>query len=862
MYKVNARHWPGLAFPSSAIDPVRLARDFLTDTGGSSRDDPSLYPRGLDPALEELIEVAARRMQAGEAIDVDQLAADHPVWAETIRAALAAMAAMAGLAEFGQDPVHDGHVPVMREDGRSVFGDFRIIREVDRGGMGIVYEAEQISLSRRVALKILPLAAALDARALRRFQLEAQVVGLLQHPRIVPVHAVGTFDGVPYFAMQFIEGCSLAWLIAELRAEVSAEGHQEAVREGAGSASDGNSSDLAAALLSGQFAPPRGDSDSGRRLVAASGEGSAAAAGSHPTRAREYIRSIARLGMQAAEALGYAHDQGVVHRDVKPANLLLDRRGDIWVADFGMANVPGDVGLTRTGDLPGTSRYMSPEQASGHRALVDRRTDIYALGATLYELLALRPAVPGEHHQEILRRIAEEEPYPLHRLNPGVPRDLATIIAKAMSKDPARRYETAWHMADDLGRFLEGRPVLARPSGHAARLLRWCRRKPMIAVLTAALALASVAGTAGVAWSWRDALKQRHEAERQRQAATAQANRADAITHFLIDKLLLGASPERSQADRPVTLIEVLNRAAAAVDTSFHDRPEAEAKIRSAIGQAYHSLGYYSQSVKQNHVAYDRLAAQPGVKESDRLRALCEWGHGLVHLSRLDEAEPLLLKAYRETQDLLGSRDAISLQAAEQMASLLTKQRRLQEAQAIYQRVLDDSRAVNGPNAPFTLSILNNLAVNFEVQGQLGDAERLYREVLAARLKLLGNDHLDTLLVLGNLGHVIGHQGRLKEAEDLLQRSYQSMRRTLGPQHPQTLTVMSNLGEMLCKRRRFDEAEGLLKPCLAAQQRIFSPQHEAVLTTSRHLKELAEARAAGPSRGRSLRDPAAAPASP
>jgi tetratricopeptide (TPR) repeat protein len=431
-----------------------------------------------------------------------------------------------------------------------------------------------------------------------------------------------------------------------------------------------------------------------------------------------------------------------------------------------------------------------------------------------------------------------------------------------MSKDPARRYETAWHMADDLDRFLEGRPVLARPSGPAARVLRWCRRKPMIAVLTAALALASVAGAAGVAWSWRDALKQRHEAERQRQAATTQASRADAISNFLINRLLLGASPEHSPADHPVTLIEVLSRAAAEVAPSFHDRPETEAKIRSAIGKAYHSLGDYSQSVKHDHAAYDILAAQPGVKDSDRLRALCQWGHGLVHLGRLDEAEPLHLKAYRETQDLLGPRDAISLQAAEHMAWFLLKRRRYPEAQAIYQRVLDDSRAVNGPNDPLTLSNINNLAIVCELQGQLADAERLYREALAARLKLLGNDHPDALSVLGNLGHVLGHQGRLEEAEDLLQRSYQSMRRTLGPQHPQTLTVMSHLGEMLCKQGRFDEAEGLLKPCLAAQQRIFSPQHETVISTSRHLKELAEARAAGPSRGRSLRDPAAAPASP
>ena len=183
-----------------------------------------------------------------------------------------------------------------------------------------------------------------------------------------------------------------------------------------------------------------------------------------------YIRTVARLGCQAAEALGYAHDQGIVHRDIKPANLLLDARGDLWVADFGMAYVQGDPGLTLTGDLPGTLRYMSPEQALGKRALVDRRTDLFALGATLYELLALRPSVDGGDRQEMLHRIAEENPEPLRRLNPAVPVDLATIVAKLLSKDPANRYQTAWLLADDLNRFLEGCPIAARPVGPVTRV--------------------------------------------------------------------------------------------------------------------------------------------------------------------------------------------------------------------------------------------------------------------------------------------------------------------------------------------------------------------------------------------------------
>jgi eukaryotic-like serine/threonine-protein kinase len=822
---------------SQVVGPVHQLGLAPSRIEGSNGEDASSYPGGLDPALEVLIEKAALRVQAGEEIDVDRLVADYPPWAATIREALAAIK---GLAEFGMGLALDGPAASLREDDHAAFGDFLIIREVHRGGMGVVYEAKQVSLGRRVALKILPLAAALDAQALRRFQLEAQVVGLLQHPRIVPVHAVGTFDGVPYFAMQFIEGCSLAWLIAEF----SAGGNGETVHEGPGSTLDGDGSgNLAAGLLSGRFAPLPSDSGGGRRSVAGSEDALGVAARAQPIWAREYMRSVARLGVQAAEALEYAHEQGIVHRDVKPANLLLDRRGDLWVADFGMAGIPGDLNLTRTGDLPGTLRYMSPEQASGRRALVDRRTDVYALGATLYELLALRPAVPGDGHQEILRLIAEEEPIPLRRLNPGVPRDLATIIAKAMSRDPARRYQTACQMAEDLARFLDGRPVLARRSGPVVRALRWCRRKPLIAGLTAALAAALVAGGAGIAWSWRDAVTQRKEAEAQRRVAQAQARRADSISHFLIDKLLLQATPEHSPAERPVTMLEVLSRAAAEVATSFRDRPETEAKIRLAIGQAYHSLGDYAQSVTHNRAAYERLSTQPGLDDSNRLRALTEWGHGLVHLGKLDEAEPLLEMANREARSRLGPRDELSLTVAGRVGSLLSERRRYAEAEAIYGRLLDDARAALGPDHPYTLSTAANLASAHEKQGRLDEAERLFREALAGYLKIQGPDHPEATTILANLGSLARRQGRLDEAEDLLRRSYEASLRTMGPQHPKTLAIMSNLGDLLAKRGRLDEAEGLLKSSLAAQRRIFSPEHEAVRTTAERLKALAEARA-------------------
>ena len=455
----------------------------------------------------------------------------------------------------------------------------------------------------------------MDPKALQRFQLEAQVAGLLQHPHIVPVHAVGTVDQVPYFAMQFIEGGSLAGLIAELRGLVE-RGADHVV-----SPSSGDSpSALALGLLTGRFAPlgPRVGSPAPRHRGDQSGEPtirrivgpprppsggptsrSCPATRRHPPtfgtpRAttidsrHRFHRTVARLGIQTAQALGYAHDQGIVHRDVKPANLLLDRRGDLWVADFGMADVQGDAGLTMTGDLPGTLRYMSPEQAAGKRALIDRRTDIYSLGATLYELLTLQPAIVGSDRAEIIRRIAEEEPEPVRRLNPAVPVDLATIVTKALSKEPSRRYETAWQLADDLERFLDGRPIAARPVGPLARTWRWCQRKPVQASLAAGLVLALVVGVTGITWNWWKA--QAAEQRAPTQAANAgppkrkpagQSAKADAINGFLIDKLLGQASPNNNPGANRVTLREALDRAAAEVGSSFQDQPEIEAAIRT-----------------------------------------------------------------------------------------------------------------------------------------------------------------------------------------------------------------------------------------------------------------------------------------
>jgi serine/threonine protein kinase/WD40 repeat protein/tetratricopeptide (TPR) repeat protein len=408
----------------------------------------SALPLSADPAFDLLVDELIARLQAGEVPDWQALAREHPEYVGRLRSMARALEVLGDLSRAG-DSAQSGVAPLPAAEGvlPGVLGDFRIVREVGRGGMGVVYEAEQVSLNRRVALKILPLAATMDPRQLERFRHEARAAALLHHAHIVPVHGVGCERGVHYYAMQLIEGCSLAAVIDELRG----------TEPGRNEAADGPTGSYAA----------RHDVPTRPR----------AALNTIPLRrGRAHFRRVAELVAQAADALEYAHARGVVHRDVKPANLLLDTAGNVWVTDFGLARLGEGPGLTVSGDLLGTLRYMSPEQALAKHGLVDHRTDIYSLGATLYELLTLRPAMEGGSKQEILHRLAFEEPVAPRKLDRSVPADLETVTLKALAKNPLERYATAQEFADDLRRWLEDRPTLARPPSVPQRLRKWSHR--------------------------------------------------------------------------------------------------------------------------------------------------------------------------------------------------------------------------------------------------------------------------------------------------------------------------------------------------------------------------------------------------
>jgi eukaryotic-like serine/threonine-protein kinase len=350
-------------------------------------------------------------------------------------------------------------------------GDYRIVREVGRGAMGIVYEAEQISLGRRVALKVLPLAATLESKQSQRFKIEAQAAAHLHHENIVPIYAIGCESGIHYYAMQFIEGQTLAAIIRDMCSEAKGEDP----------APNRSSMTELATIADHQEA------------VCETVQTKAPASVSLPR--TSFFQTVANLGIQAAEALQHAHDRMIVHRDIKPSNLLVDRQSKLWITDFGLARFQQNPGLTMTGDLLGTLRYMSPEQALGQNDQVDHRSDVYGLGVTLYELLTLAPAYASSDRQQILRQIGAEEVRPPRRLRKAIPVDLETIVLKAMAKSPENRYATAQALADDLRCFLEDKPIRAKRPPLLERMVKWQRRHKTLVRAGAVVTFIAAAAT-------------------------------------------------------------------------------------------------------------------------------------------------------------------------------------------------------------------------------------------------------------------------------------------------------------------------------------------------------------------------------
>jgi WD40 repeat protein/serine/threonine protein kinase/tetratricopeptide (TPR) repeat protein len=462
--------------------------------------------------VAQLAEEFLARYHRGERPSLSEYTRRYPELAELIREYFPGMVVMEELGSMGGTGSRPKACTI--SEGGSIpeqLGEYRILREIGRGGMGIVYEAVQESLGRHVALKVLPFHGLLNPTHLERFRREARAVARLHHTNIVPVFGVGEHEGIHYYAMQFIHGQGLNEVLQEvkrLRGHVQPGPiHHPLATSVAESLVSGQLDDRAAngvgvrgqgSGVTGQGSEAKGQKSSEMHLPATDHElptTDSSGQSSLTTQAdAQYFRSVAQIGLQVAEALEYAHVEGVLHRDIKPSNLLVDTNGRVWVTDFGLAKADETEELTEPGDIVGTVCYMAPERFGGK---ADVKSDVYGLGITLYELATLQPAFADSQRARLIEKVTSEEPRRPRKLDADIPRDLETIVLKAIAKDPSARYATARALAEDLRRFLGDRPIQARRASLRERSWRWCRRNPVLA-MTAGLAAAALAAVAGL----------------------------------------------------------------------------------------------------------------------------------------------------------------------------------------------------------------------------------------------------------------------------------------------------------------------------------------------------------------------------
>jgi WD40 repeat protein/serine/threonine protein kinase len=498
--------------------------------------------------LNRLAEEFAERCRRGDRPSLQEYLDRHPELADDIREFFPALVEMEQVKEERKELPEGSPLPPLER-----LGDYRILREIGRGGMGIVYEAEQVSLGRHVALKVLPQKLRMDARMRQRFEREARAAAKLHHTNIVPVFGVGEHEGMPYYVMQFIPGLGLDKVLEELqKMPPGTTGPFRTPQPTGGElrVSSGAAADGAHSLVSGAFIPAAAERNradgavvkptpsTGPAPLPASGQASDPSSGSSSSvplpgaghagikRSLSYWQSVAHLGVQVADALEYAHRQGIQHRDIKPSNLLLDTRGIVWVTDFGLAKAEGAENLTASGDVLGTLRYMAPEAFDGK---TDARSDIYSLGLTLYELLALRPAFDAADRARLIKQVTTAEPTRLDTVNPAIPRDLVTIVQKAIAHEPQRRYATAGALAADLQRFLDDQPIQARRESALEQLARWSRHHSGIAASLAFIAVLLVAvavGSAIAAWRFERLADEKARLAGEKELALGQAEEA------------------------------------------------------------------------------------------------------------------------------------------------------------------------------------------------------------------------------------------------------------------------------------------------------------------------------------------------
>jgi tRNA A-37 threonylcarbamoyl transferase component Bud32 len=617
--------------------------------------------------------------------------------------------------------------------GRTV-GDYELLEEIARGGMGVVFKARQRSLNRMVALKMILSGDLATQNDLIRFRTEAEAAARLQHPNIVAIYEVGEEKGQPYFSMELVSGRSLAQQL------------------------DGGAADQKAAT----------------RLMAA-----------------------------IARAVHHAHQRGILHRDLKPGNILIDAQGQPHITDFGLAKiVESDSDLTLSGAIMGTPSYMSPEQASGKSKDLTTASDIFSLGAIHYHLLTGRPPFQAEAFQETLRQVVEDEPQRPRQIQPHLDGDLETICLKCLEKEPQRRYGSAEALADDLERWLRQEPILARPASTWDRVGKWTKRHPAVAGLMGVVALLLLTVAIG---STVAAVRIKREANRSRQVA-----------QFLKD-MLNGVGPSKARGRDTAMLFEILTNTAARVGRELKNQPDVEAELRNTIGEVYTALADYTNAEAMHRQALAALERANSRESAEAATALDDLAIILYRQNKLGEAEQLERRALAMRKKMLGPGHRHVAISLSNLASILWAQHRPNEAEPLYReaRGLYEKLLSREPSDAASLleeetGLVNNLANVLRIEEKLADAEAMHQEALAKYRKLLGNEHPSVATSLNSLALVLRDENKLAEAESFGRDGLAMRRRLLGSEHPDVATSINDLASVLREEGKPAEAGRML----------------------------------------------------